>query len=330
MIRVDAPSVYSYREVEMEEHEALRALLTLGIRATPADVDTLTTTTGEVIRWGRTRRTPTPANVERELRQLLAGERLLYAVARATPALQAAAAKDPRLIIVSDDDRTVWADKTPHSLEEDTADAPSTVRKGPTPYGQFAVLRALITAAQPLTQRQLAAATGLTQPAVLNALRPQSDLIHREATGYVLTDPEGAWDRAIKVPQKGITTYWRSERPLAEQAQAVNTDALLSGDLAADRISGWRIPEHVTLYARAGVDLSRRRFALGSSDEYTLSLTIPADKTIWATSARAGRTGLADPIIVARDVLATGTTGDQAEAAEMLRRSALQPHTTQL
>ena len=310
----------------MEQHEALRALRAIGIQATPADTNTLTTTAGEVIRWGRTRRLPTPSDVQRELRRLLPGERLLYAVRHATPSLTAAALADPRLVVVSDNDRAVYVDQARHGLEGAPAPAPAPT-KGPVPYGQYAVLRALLVTTKPATQQQLAAATGLTQPAISNALRALVPLVKRTAAGWTVTDAAAAWDQAFTVPLNGVTTYWWSDLPLTEQAVALPDNSLISGDLAADRIAAWRMPEHVTAYLRSGIDLSASGFTLGSSDDYTLSVTIPADKTVWATAEHAGRAGTADPVITARDVLRTGTTGDQQEAADRIRAATLKPCT---
>jgi hypothetical protein len=310
----------------LEQHEALRALRAAGIRATPADAHTLTTATGETIHWGRTHRLPTPSDVHRELRRLLPGERLLYAVPHATPSLTSAALADPRLIVVSDNDRAVYVNQARHELEGAPTPAPAPT-KGPVPYGQYAVLRALLVTTEPATQHQLAAATGLTQPAISNALRALVPLVERTAAGWTLTDTAAAWGQALTVPLNGVTTYWWSDLPLTEQAAALPDDALISGDLAADRIAAWRMPEHVTAYLRSGIDLSTSGFTLGSSDDYTLSVTIPADKTIWATADHAGRPGTADPVITARDVLRTGTTGDQQEAADRIRAATRTPRT---
>ncbi|PZE92482.1 hypothetical protein DEI95_08120 [Curtobacterium sp. MCBD17_008] len=185
---------------------------------------------------------------------------MLYAVDRVTPTLAAAALADGRLIVVSDG--TVVADQARHGLEDAPASAPAPTR-GPAPCGQYAVLRALLVAPEPMTQQQLAAATGLTQPAVSNALRALTPLAQRDVKGWFAADADAAWERAIAVPVNGVTTYWWSDRPLTEQAAALPDGALVSGDLAADRIAAWRMPEHANAYVRSGVDLSSRGFALG-------------------------------------------------------------------
>ena len=120
----------------------------------------------------------------------------------------------------------------------------------------------------------------------------------------------------------GITTYWWHDAPLQEQARMVNerTEALLSGDLAARAIAPWRQPEHVTMYLGEGFDPSTLGFALGAPGDYTLSVTVPADKTIFATAtAFAPAPGYVDPVIAAYDVRMTGTSGDENEAVERIR-----------
>jgi hypothetical protein len=105
---------------------------------------------------------------------------------------------------------------------------------------------------------------------------------------------------------------------------AERTRALLSGDLAAQVTAPWRQPEHVTMYVGEGFDPSALGFALGSRSDYTLSITVPADKTIFATAeAFAPRPGYVDPVIAAFDVGVTGTSGDENEAVERIRDQVL-------
>lgn len=307
----------------LNRHEALRALLAVGLRATPATAGTVTAADGSVLRWSKTRRRPTPTDVRRELDQLQVDERLIIAVETASPSLVAAASADARIILIDDGARTVWLNQRPLPTDDAVPPPTAPTTKGPVPYGQYAVLRALLITGSPMLQTMVAAATGLAQSSVSDALRALGDLVERTAAGWQVTDARAAWDRALLVPDNGLTTYWWSDRPLAEQAAVLPAEALISGDLAADRIAGWRIPEHVTAYLRTGIDLSRQPFALGDAGNYTLSITIPADDTIWATAAHAGRPGTADPIITARDILRTGTTGDHQEAAGRIRDSTL-------
>ena len=122
----------------------------------------------------------------------------------------------------------------------------------------------------------------------------------------------------------GITTYWWHDARLAEQAallREASRDALLSGDLAASEINGWRVSEVVVVYLRNGVDPVKLGFASSRPGKHTLELTIPGDKTLWATAAAYGRTGIADPIIVFGDIRRTGTRGDEAEAAARVKES---------
>jgi hypothetical protein len=53
--------------------------------------------------------------------------------------------------------------------------------------------------------------------------------------------------------------------------------------------------------------------------DYTLSITVPADKTIFATAKSfAPIPGYVDPVIAAYDVGVSGTSGDENEAVERI------------
>ena len=54
---------------------------------------------------------------------------------------------------------------------------------------------------------------------------------------------------------------------------------------------------------------------MADADDHTLTVTVPNDVTLWATSVAFDRPGIADPLITAFDVMRTGTTGDEGEAA---------------
>jgi hypothetical protein len=170
---------------------------------------------------------------------------------------------------------------------------------------------------------------------VSNALRRLADegLVSRSEEGWMPVDRERLFDfAAFEYPGAGgITTYWWHDARLAEQAallREASRDALLSGDLAASEINGWRVPEVVVVYLRNGVDPAKLGFASSQPGKHTLELTIPGDKTLWATAAAYGRTGIADPIIVFGDIRRTGTTGDEAEAAVRVKESVVAVSTT--
>ncbi len=122
----------------------------------------------------------------------------------------------------------------------------------------------------------------------------------------------------------GIETYWWSDVPVAQQANDLRrSDALVSGDVAASTINGWRVPERAIGYSRRQLDLAARGYVLATSLNYTLRLVVPMDDTLWVTSETFGRAGVADPVIAAYDVLRTATTGDQDQAVAKLREATL-------
>lgn len=186
-------------------------------------------------------------------------------------------------------------------------------KRGPRAYARYAVARVILAGAARSDQVRLAELAGVTQGSVSNALRvlPETD------------DVEALFDEILRSypGPGGQTFYWWSERPVAEQAKHVAArSALISGDFAADAIAPWRVPEHVVGYMREPVDLSGDGYVLSDESDYTTLLTIPNDKTLWATAAAWGRNGIADPAIAAYDVLRTATSGDEEEAVDKLRQ----------
>lgn len=307
----------------MRISEAIRLLPRAGIHAVPAGPHVLLTDDGPTIRVAAGSRSPTPGDFRRQLDKLAPGERVLFAANRVSPALATLALRDPRVIVVTQD--RVILDGREH-FHVDPAPARPTLRKGPRPYGMLAVARALLSSDEPQLQVRLAELAGVTQPSVSNALRRLADagLVTRSDDGWMPVDRARLFDLAAsEYPGPGgITTYWWHDARLAEQAALVRkatSEALLSGDLAASEINGWRVPEVAVVYLRAGVDPAKLGFASSEPGKHTLEVTIPADTTLWATAAAYGRPGIADPVIVFCDIQRTGTTGDQAEAAARVK-----------
>jgi biotin operon repressor len=260
------------------------------------------------------------------------GGKLLISVRTATPSLERAAEHDPRLLLVALAERRVWVDGLEIRLEDSSRLPSLNSRRGRKPFGKFAVLRALLLAAEPLPQKVLSELTGISQPAVSKALNGLDDQTQRTPHGWRLTSAPSALSETLdQYPGPGgITTYWWTDTSLEAQAAVVRkaldhagNRVLVSGDLAADAISPWRTPEHALVYAETGVDAARLGFAAADIDDYTLAVTVPEDRTVWATAALTGLTGLVDPIIAAFDLLRSGRTGDEAESAERIRQDVL-------
>lgn len=311
----------------MEANDAIAKLLGAGIRVRPVGPRTLRTDDNELITVHRPSKPPATPTVKRDLDR--ADGTVLYLVDRIPPSLAQLAKTDRRVALVSPD--TVWVNK--RCIETTDAVLKTAARKGPKPFARYAVARALL-APGTFTQSELADQLDITQPSVSNALNHLGHLVTRTADGWEPADRREllTWVLENYPGASGITTYWWHDADLEEQAAIVTDHAaaeagiyphpvtLLSSDLAARRISAWRVPERAVIYTRHPLDPATLGFSLASAADYTLELTMPADPTIWRTAQMFGRPGIADPVIVALDVMRTGTTGDQDEAAAAVVR----------
>lgn len=310
----------------MDTSLVLGELAAAGVNAWPESRRSFSTDTGRSIFISLRSRPPTPADIERDLQNVGDGW-MLYQVRSMTPGLRNAVRSDDRLIVWDDEMTTLWLNRTEHRQVPPNTRLP----RGRRPYVRLAIARALLLDDRPRRQVEIAASLGVPQSAVSHGLRnlsDQGDLVRRADQGYVAADALALWTYVMRQypGPGGITTYWWHDAALEEQARMVGerTVATLSGDLAARAIAPWRQPEHVTLYLREGLDPSTLGFAMGSPDDYTLSITVPDDLTIFATAETYGAVrGSVDAVIAAYDVMTTGTTGDHGEAAERIRDSVI-------
>ncbi|MFJ5954819.1 ArsR family transcriptional regulator [Paenarthrobacter sp. NPDC092416] len=203
---------------------------------------------------------------------------------------------------------------------------------GRAPWGRWALLRALALADGPQTQTGLAAAAGISQPAVNKHLRTLEAFVERDRWGWKAHDVDAivAWLLDNYPGPRGVTSYWYGLDSTAEQAkkaaefaQELGASPLVSGDAAADLYAPWRLPGSAIVYLREAVDFTDAGFAPAAPDEATLIATVPEDFTLWATAALAHRPEgipLADPLVTLRDVTA-GDAVDSKEAADHLRKA---------
>lgn len=317
----------------MDTSGAIRTLRGAGVLAVPESSSTLRAEDGGEIILAPTNRPPTPSSVRALVGRLKHGERVLYSVKTITPSLRAAALADDRIIVASDDELILNGTVDALNAPEPPESAP---RRGPRPYGEFAVARALLSAQRPLVQEEIAGRAGITQPAVSGALKRLGPLVRRLRVGWEAADRIALFDyAATQYPGAGgITTYWWHDADVRAQASTIAdaaVDPLVGGDVAASTITGWRVPEHALVYTRSGVDPTRHGFVAATRDDHTLELVVPADETLWATAA-AFRTPLyTDPVITVFDVRRTGITGDQDEAADRVRANVLgSPHSSEV
>lgn len=201
-----------------------------------------------------------------------------------------------------------------HMLNDTPSAQPA--KRGPRAYARHAVRRVILAGAARSDQVRLAELAGVTQGSVSNALRTMPDT---EDAGGLFDDLVSSYPGP-----GGQEFYWWSDRPVNEQAKLLTArSALISGDFAADATAPWRVSERVVGYVREPIDLARDGFVLSDESDYTTLVTVPRDKTLWATAATWGQAGVADPAIAAYDVLRTATTGDENEAVDKLREHVL-------
>lgn len=333
--------------------DAIRALLTYNIRAQILGADVLLDQAGRPIELVRDTR---PSAITARLVLLPPDTRLLLLGSRATNNIVQLAQGDHRILVVTPNSVIAEGQVFPR----EGSSAPKHVgRRGPVPYVRYAVARALVAADYGLTQEDLAEILHVSQQAVSHALtRLRNELAHEQMPmrgleqppiyiygedftpqpskpielksheGWQTSDPFelAAWVLRNYPGPGGLTTYWWHSEPLEAQydmAKESMPGILLSGDLAADRIWSWRSPQHVLCYHRAPVNPVDLGFAMASEDDFSFALTVPRDHTLWETSAIFEADGLTDPIITAYDVVATGTTGDEREAALRLLATAI-------
>ena len=304
----------------MDTSTVVGELAAAGVNATPRTNDSFETDDGRRIFVSSRSRTPTPADIASDLKKV--GDAcMLYSVPTLTPGLRDAVRQDKRLIVFVGDSHSLWLDTIEHRPDARVSPAP---RKGPKPYNRYALERALILDNRARQQVVLAEEIGAPQSAVSQSMKSMKRAFKNSIEHEPELDPWMLWEHfmAEYTGPGGITTYWWHDAPLQEQARMLKerTKALLSGDLAARVIAPWRQPEHVTIYLGEGFDPSTLGFALGTPSDYTLSITVPADKTIFATAkAFAPAPGYVDPVIAAYDVASTGTSDDENEAVERIR-----------
>jgi hypothetical protein len=263
----------------------------------------------------------TPSQVDRDMRA--ADQLLLYVVPRMTTSLRAAAmgrgvavaALEDRLVVINGEEFS------PVSVRTRTPTLSKSSRR--TPWGRFALMRALCRTAEPRTQYQLAEEIGVSQAAVSQALA--------KLAGHAVKLPEGWRIRDVRSMATqflaeypgagGIGVNWFSLEPVIIQAQkaldvGMDNAAIVSGDAGADRIAPWRKPRTAIVYATGGIELAKAGFAQTTADKATLEVRVPEDPTIWFTADAftAGRRAwTTDPLIVSHDIGRTG--GADAEEA---------------
>lgn len=301
-----------------------------GVSTLPASAYDVIADDGRIIQFVTTSRTPTPSEIDRDLGKSRPGSILFYVVMRPTSSLVQRAMKDRRIGYASLTDKEVVYDGQRISVDFDEKPEMTPAKRGPRPYGRFAVARALLQTGWPQTQVQLAAATGLTQAAVSKAVHGLGARVLRDGSGWIAADTSDLFDYALNTypGAGGISVYWYSGDPITEQAHtaaALTRGALITGDVAANSLEPWRISRTAAIYAPTGVPAGTLAFAESEPDRATLKVTVPEDKTVWATARHwwGDLPQFTDPIISAIEVLRSGGVGDEREAIEKVKHHVL-------
>ena len=262
-----------------------------------------------------------------------ADERVLVVVPIASRGLIDAAKRDGRLGVVSlGDRRLIWNREEIHSPDAiaETHASVTVPGRRRNPWGRWAIMRAYLLNGEPRSQAELAKETGVTQSAVSKSNNALDGLVVRSASGWKATDRLALWEAfmAEYVGPGGITTHWYGLDAVTDQSNSVvaagasaGVQVIVSGDSAADQLAPWRVPKRAVVYAASGIALGKLGFAQTAEERATLTFTVPADRTIWATAAswsERNNTLTADPVIAAWDVRRTGGP-DADEAVTRIR-----------
>ena len=261
----------------------------------------------------RFHRDPTPSDLKR-VRDRAERDNtaaVLLFTSRMTPALADLASTDPSLVLISDHEVFVRGHRTHLDAKRDVI--PMTPKSGPAPHARFAIGRALLALGSGASQRVLATAAGVSQGSVSQSVANWAGLSRKALFDRLVTEYPGPG---------GLETFWWADTPVRDQGADLHAaGALVSGDLAASAISGWRQPERAIGYTKYHIDLTLRGYVLASADDYSLRVVVPKDGTLWATAETFGSRDHVDPVIAAYDVLRTATTGDEGQAVDRLRET---------
>lgn len=248
---------------------------------------------------------------------------VLYVVPRMTDGLRKLASEDPRIAFAAiQEGIVIFNGRQLEPYRADEHDQKAHPRR--TPWVKFALIRALVRTARARTQTELANEVGATQAAISMQLRGMSADVRRNERGWVAVEPLRLAREFLKVypGPKGISQHWYSHAPVMEQVRRVNVlapDALISGDAGADRIAPWRSPHTAVVYARSGLALADHGFAEADSNSASLTVTVPADPTIWPTAEAYRVRTVVDPLICAYDVARAGGSDAEESVDRLLR-----------
>lgn len=205
-------------------------------------------------------------------------------------------------------------------------------RTGRPAWIRWALERYLLLTHEPSRQSVIAESLGTTQQSISRAAQYLDGLVTDEGEGLVAVDRAKLlerWRNEYAGPG-GQEFGWYSLDPVNEQVEGVvdlvallEVKALVSGDIAADRLAPWKLPSRGRVYLTGPVDLGGDGFVAVPVEEASLVTCVPRDASLWLlappTEAEAGSDDLpiADAAIVYWDLLMS-TDPDRDEAADQV------------
>lgn len=194
-------------------------------------------------------------------------------------------------------------------------------------WNRWATTRMLAVADHGLSQPEIASVLGTSQQNISRILRG-AEGIGRDVQGRYRADSPADvlidWVREYPGPG-GAAFGWYSLDHVVAQTERVydiadlsGAQPLISGDVAADELSPWRLPGRGLIYLQSPLDLEDDGFVPASSDEATLVTVVPRDHTLWAIAAwqHGNVPRHADSAIIYRDLLhASGSDAPDAARA---------------
>lgn len=198
-------------------------------------------------------------------------------------------------------------------------------------WTRWAITRMFATTSHPLNQGEIASALETSQQNVSRILREMEGIDRAPSGRYYASVPTQLLnDWVAEYPGPGGAAFgWYSLDSTVSQtlqaydiAQLSGTHPLISGDVAADELTPWRLPERGLLYLQAPLNLEDDGFVPAPLEEATLITVVPRDRTLWpAATWQYGKVPRhADYAIIYRDLLETGGP-DSPDAARVLLES---------
>jgi hypothetical protein len=234
-------------------------------------------------------------------------------------------ARTGEIDLIGVSDGVIVVDSVAYGASRAEGSAAGAAMKRRYPWGRWAVIRSLVLSGTAKPQTDLATASGITQGAVSLIMRDLDVVKSRQ--GWRARDRRSLLSQFVaEYPGPGgVSTDWLSLKSLDEQtrdaldlAGTLAIPAVMSGDLAADRIAAWRRPTSSRIFARQHLDLTEVGATPTDPPRKTLRVTVPDDGTVFATAAAfSAHATLADPLIVLWE-LRQSTWSDAREAADHL------------